>query len=284
MSNTTTQALQYRRMAIAGLLIVTAVMLTGCAGNPYPGTKPVFKPKDAAPRISAQTEAQLARLPDPQVKSEPRSKRGNGPVYTVLGKSYRVMDDARGYRQRGLASWYGTKFHGRLTSSGEPYDIYKLTAAHKHLPIPTYVRVTNLRNGRSTIVRVNDRGPFHDKRIIDLSYAAAVKLGFQNQGTTEVMMEVVQPQPAVRQYLVQAASFTEFARADRSQKDLEQRTGLPGVILKTPDGYYRVQLGPVNAGAEVEAVRAKLLAANYGPPKLIPTTCLAAREDSVDRC
>ncbi len=251
------------------LLVLLFAALQGC-GSSY---VPLPKPKDAAPRVSSQVEQQLARLPDPVVKKEPRSKWGNGPVYTVWGKSYRVMDNASGYRQRGLASWYGTKFHGRRTSSGEPYDIYKLTAAHKHLPIPSYVRVTNLSNQRQTIVRVNDRGPFHGNRIIDLSYAAAVKLGFHDQGTAQVQIEVLEPRPPARQVMVQAGAYSEFRWADRSHRDLLQRTGLPGVIVKTADGLYRVQLGPVTEGEETERLAALLVAADYGRPKLIPAPC-----------
>ncbi|MEM9623517.1 MAG: septal ring lytic transglycosylase RlpA family protein, partial [Pseudomonadota bacterium] len=245
------------------ICLVVALLLGACAT-----TSPVYKPRDAAPRVTPQTEQQLARLPDPVVKKEPRSRYGNGPVYTVLGKSYRVMDSASGYRKRGIASWYGTKFHGRKTSSQEPYDIFKLTAAHKHLPIPSYVRVTNLHNGRHTIVRVNDRGPFHDDRIIDLSYAAAVKLDFHKHGTAQVLVEVVEPEPQIRRYIVQAGSFSEFQRADRSHRELQDKTGLPAVIVKASDGLYKVHLGPVTAGAETERVRALLLAANYGPPHL----------------
>ncbi|MGB5325609.1 MAG: septal ring lytic transglycosylase RlpA family protein, partial [Pseudomonadales bacterium] len=122
---------------------------------------------------------------------ESRSRGGNRSVYTVFGKSYRVLDDARGYRERGPASWYGKKFHGRSTANGERYDMYQMTAAHKHLPLPSYVRVRNLENGREIIVRVNDRGPFHGNRIIDLSYAAATKLGMLRNGTAEVEIEVI---------------------------------------------------------------------------------------------
>ena len=120
----------------------------------------------------------LSNLPDPIPRTEPPSKYGNKSPYEVLGKTYYVLPNPENYKEYGKASWYGTKFHGRRTSSGEPYDMYKLTAAHRSLPIPSYVRVTNLDNRRTAIVRVNDRGPFHSERMIDLSYAAAVKLGF----------------------------------------------------------------------------------------------------------
>ncbi|TPW10234.1 MAG: rare lipoprotein A [Halothiobacillaceae bacterium] len=122
-------------------------------------------------------------------KVEPHSRYGNPPHYDVMGKRYYPLRTARGYKKRGLASWYGVKFQGQRTSSGEPYDLAAMTAAHKTLPLPTYARITNLTNGRTTIVKINDRGPFHDQRIIDLSYAAAVKLGFADQGTAPVEVE-----------------------------------------------------------------------------------------------
>ncbi len=128
-------------------------------------------------------------IPEPEVRDEPRSRYGNRSPYKVLGKSYSVLDSAEGYDQRGTASFYGKKFHQRRTSSLEVYDMYAFSAAHKTLPLPSYARVTNLDNGKSVIVRVNDRGPFHDGRIIDLSYAAAVKLGIDRKGTGNVRVE-----------------------------------------------------------------------------------------------
>ncbi len=128
-----------------------------------------------------------ARIPDvpadPVPRPEPKSRYGNGPVYEVFGKRYTVMPSSAGYRERGVASWYGKKFHGNLTSNREIYDMYQMTAAHKSLPLPTYVRVRNLRNDKSVVVRVNDRGPFVHNRIIDLSYAAAMKLDMVRDGT-----------------------------------------------------------------------------------------------------
>ena len=117
--------------------------------------------------------------------------RGNKSPYVVFGKTYEVLPDSLGYREIGIASWYGKKFHGRLTSNGERFDMYRLSAAHKALPLPTVVKVTNLDNGRHVIVRVNDRGPFHDERIIDLSYEAALRLGFSDSGTTPVVVEAL---------------------------------------------------------------------------------------------
>jgi len=135
----------------------------------------------------------VSKIPEPVPKSEPRSRYGNKASYEVLGKTYRVMSDSHGYVERGIASWYGNKFHGFMTSSFETYDMYAFSAAHKTLPLPSYARVTNLDNGKSVVVRVNDRGPFHDDRIIDLSYAAAVKVGVWPKGTARVEVRAIDP-------------------------------------------------------------------------------------------
>ncbi|MGY4514899.1 septal ring lytic transglycosylase RlpA family protein [Lysobacter sp. HA18] len=135
----------------------------------------------------------VACIPEPQVVSLPRSKLGNKPVYTVLDKEYRVLDDTHGFVEEGLASYYGEKFHGRRTSNWEVYDMYAFSAAHKTLPLPSFARVTNLGNGKSVVVRINDRGPFHDGRVMDLSLAAAVKLGIYPAGTGRVRVEALQP-------------------------------------------------------------------------------------------
>ena len=143
--------------------------------------------RDSAP----QHALDISGIPEPVPRDEPTSTYGNRSPYTVLGKSYRVLDSAEGYVERGMASWYGQKFHGRQTSSRELYDMCSFSAAHKTLPLPSYVRVTNLDNGRSVVVRVNDRGPFHEGRIIDLSYAAAVKLGVDRTGTARVEVQAL---------------------------------------------------------------------------------------------
>lgn len=145
--------------------------------------------KDSAPDI----DIDVSLIPEPEVVAEPRSAYGNRATYSVLGKSYRVLDDTKGFVERGTASYYGNKFHGRRTSNMEVYDMYAFTAAHKSLPLPSFARVTNLDNGRSVVVRVNDRGPFHDGRVVDLSYAAAVKLGVQRAGTGRVEVRALQP-------------------------------------------------------------------------------------------
>lgn len=149
---------------------------------------------DSGPAADTAAAADVARLREPVPVVEPRSRYGNGPKYSVRGRHYTVLESARGYRARGIASWYGNKFHGHLTSSLEPYDMYKFSAAHKTLPLPSWARVTNLDNGASVIVRINDRGPFHDDRLIDLSWAAAARLGIVARGTG--LVEVVAIDPA----------------------------------------------------------------------------------------
>lgn len=144
---------------------------------------------DSAPNVVLDKR----KIQDATPRVEPKSRGGNPESYSVFGKRYKVMKSAKGFRERGDASWYGTKFHGRLTSNGERYDMYKMTAAHKNLPLPTYVQVTNLDNGKKVVVRVNDRGPFHKGRVIDLSYAAATKLGILEKGTGRVEVEAIDP-------------------------------------------------------------------------------------------
>ena len=150
----------------------------------------LFRPaeSDAVPDYIPDVDA----IPEPEVRAEPRARSGNRD-YAVLGKRYKVLDSAHGYMEQGGASYYGNKFHGRRTSSGEVYDMYAFTAAHKSLPLPSYARVTNLDNGKSVVVRVNDRGPFHSNRIIDLSYAAAVKLGYREKGVARVEVRALTP-------------------------------------------------------------------------------------------
>jgi rare lipoprotein A len=160
--------------------LILMLLIAGCAGK---------RTRDGAPRTGSVIPRELP--PDPIPRREPRSRYGNGPVYTVNGNSYRVLTSSHGYQETGVASWYGRKFHGRLTSNQEPYDMYAMSAAHKSLPLPTYVRVRNLRNNRSVIVRVNDRGPFVHNRIIDLSYSAAVKLDMIKTGTSLVEVTAI---------------------------------------------------------------------------------------------
>jgi len=165
------------------LLFCGTVFLNGCSNQHK------FLPGDGFPKKFPD----IHKINNPEPKVEPISRYGNPPVYAIGKKSYKVMSSSRGYRKRGYASWYGTKFHGRRTSSGEPYDMFAMTAAHPTLPLPTYAKVTNLENGRSIIVKFNDRGPFHANRLIDLSYTAAAKLGILGRGTGYVEVVSIDP-------------------------------------------------------------------------------------------
>lgn len=188
----------YIRTSVA---VVLAVLVAACTSN-----KPVGDPgkpagnspaKPVAGRYSMQhdqgpdTDIDVNVIPDAVPKIEPRTIAGNMSPYSVLGKTYSVQFNTRGFSQTGYASWYGKKFHGERTSNGEIYNMFAMTAAHKTLPIPCYVRVTNLDNNKAVILRVNDRGPFHDDRIVDLTYTAAKKLGFHHMGTARVRLDVV---------------------------------------------------------------------------------------------
>jgi rare lipoprotein A len=174
--------------------VLPLALIAGCSSAPT--QRPGGYYKDDGP--GANPPANLASIPDAEPRSEPLHKYANRP-YEVFGKRYVPLASAQGFTQRGVASWYGKKFHGQKTSSGETYDMYKMTAAHPTLPIPSYVRVTHAGNGRSVVVRVNDRGPFHAGRIIDLSYVAAYKLGYIGAGSAQVTVEAIVPgQPSRR--------------------------------------------------------------------------------------
>ncbi len=172
-------------------LIVVAVLglaLAACGIIQRPGSSGGYYGGDGPPEKSVDFD----KIPNAVVRREPRSRYGNNP-YMVFGKRYIPMKSAKGFSQKGVASWYGKKFHGRRTSSGEIYDMFKMTAAHPTLPLPTYVRVTNLDTKKRIIVKVNDRGPFLHGRIIDLSYAAAHKLGIARKGTGRVRIQALTP-------------------------------------------------------------------------------------------
>jgi rare lipoprotein A len=189
----------------AALACATITAMAGCASNAPSPTR-----STGAPPLRPEL------IPDAIPRAEPRADYGNGPVYEVFGERYRVLDTSYGYVERGVASWYGRKFHGRLTSSREPYDMYLMTAAHKSLPLPTYVEVRNLANDRRIVVRVNDRGPFVKNRIIDLSYSAAHKLGMVEAGTAMVEVRAIsfdKPPPALDVVADEPAGEPETAAA-----------------------------------------------------------------------
>lgn len=201
--------------------------------------------------------------------------------YEVFGKVYQIMPSNLGYIEIGIASWYGKKFHGRLTAMGETYDMYAMTAAHKELPLPTAVKVTNLDNGRSVVLRVNDRGPFHDDRLIDVSYGAARELGFEHQGTAPVVVEAldevnhperVQGSPKdPGTYYLQIGAFRSELGAERLMAEvvaiLPEDVPARVLISETEDAVlHKVWVGPVASLEEEEQIEARIVKNNLGTP------------------
>lgn len=237
--------------------VFIAALLSGCSSH-RPFTGGAFEEKDSAP----EGVRDWSKIPDAQPKWEAKARYGNHTPYKVFGKTYHVMNSSKGYREEGYGSWYGKKFAGRPTSSQEPYDPYAMTAAHKSLPLPSYVRVTNLENNRQIVVRVNDRGPFHSGRIIDLSYAAAHKIGYANKGTARVLVEAIDPStysPATapkslpndlgqQQYYLQVGAYRDLSTAKTLQQELIALTDAPVGIYSQPErgnsNVHRVRIGP----------------------------------------
>lgn len=272
------------RLNLRSAALLSALIATGCSTVP-----PTQIPDsgDSAPARRLDPDAIRDAVP----RWEPRSRYGNPDSYEVFGKRYNVMQESRGYRERGIASWYGTKFHGRYTSNREPYDMYAMTAAHTSLPLPSFVRVNNLQNGRSIVVRVNDRGPFHNNRIIDLSYAAATKLGILGKGTGLVEVIAIDPrqsyaenpaQPAQDQTVhaslstpdqptnspsatpdmfIQVGAFSNRYNADRLRQQLQRKLEQPVRIHESQSlgqEFFRVQVGPLNDIEQSDEVTRKL--------------------------
>lgn len=281
-----------RTAAITLFAAIWLLALTGCSLHPKRGGYY----QDDGP--SAEPPANLADIPEAVPRAEPLSRSGNRP-YTVNGRTYYPLATAEGYRERGIASWYGKKFHGRLTASGEVYDMHAMTAAHRTLPLPSYARVTNLENGRSVVVRVNDRGPFLHNRLIDLSYAAAAKLGILGTGTGLVEVEGIgggmlppasttiaargggleliataqasaAAPPPPRLY-VQAGAFVHQENAERLRARLEQVAFHPVFIhsAEQVDGrrWWRVRIGPVASVEEADRLTERLAA--HGVPEAL---------------
>lgn len=254
----------HRTVAIGAC--VAGGLVTSCAtpvDSGRQGSPPTVESRPIRDSAPASPPPGLAHLPDPEVRTDPRSRYGNSP-YEVFGKRYEVLESAVGYDQVGLASWYGEKFHGRTTSSGEIYNMYTLTAAHKTLPIPSYARVTNRENGLATVVRINDRGPFHPSRIIDLSYASAVKLGFADVGTASVRVEsllpgdVAPPEGLGKRYFVHAGPFQNRDRADAARVDLAMVGADQATIVRVEDAFA-VRIGPLSTRWDAERLQALLL-------------------------
>ena len=255
------------RLATAGCLLFTVLTLlipTGCSISPS-----VVDKRDGAPRGPVDID----NTPDATPRVEPLSRYGNPASYVVFGKRYHTLATSLDYREQGVASWYGTKFHGQRTSSGEPYDMYAMTAAHKTLPLPTYARVTNLENGRSIVVKINDRGPFHANRIIDLSYVAAAKLGILGNGTGLVEVLALNPGRSPRELpsprvaeshkdlYIQVGAFDNPTNAQRLREKL--RTALSHSVRIQEIGteeqtLFRVQVGPIGTLGTANALTTRL--------------------------
>ena len=254
-------------------LVLAVILLCGCSQI---STVAEHTPQSD----SAGKRVDTSSIADATPKIEPITRAGNKSPYQVFGKTYFVLPSGKDYSEEGVASWYGTKFHGRKTSNGEIYDMYAMTAAHKSLPIPCYVRVTNLENKRKIVVRVNDRGPFHGPRVIDLSYVAALKLGFADKGTAKVLIETIDPsgslsrQPtkaevptpteevaspvAINQgsYL-QVGAFGDAASAQSIQKAVRKFTALP-ILVQQRDNLYKVWVGPIADNMELRLIKRAL--------------------------
>ncbi|WP_298622082.1 septal ring lytic transglycosylase RlpA family protein [uncultured Legionella sp.] len=205
----------------------------------------------------APSKQKQLNFKEPVPTKEPLSRYGNPSEYYVDGRTYEVMKSSTGYKTRGVASWYGTKFHKQRTSSGEPYDMYVMTAAHKTLPLPTYVKVKNLDNGRVAIVKVNDRGPFHADRVIDLSYAAALKLGVFPKGTANVEIETLMGPAGEAHYYLQAGAFSSEVFAIKLKEKLTQITPSP-VFIEHYKQHYIVRVGPFGSKAMSDNLKSKL--------------------------
>ena len=233
--------------------------------------------QDGAPPLPIASADVKDAVPGP----DPILAVGNASPYTVNGVNYEILTDYNDYKVRGTASWYGAKFHGHKTSNGEIYDLYLASAAHKTLPIPCFARVTNLDNGKSIIVRVNDRGPFHSDRIIDLSYGAAVKLGYMEAGTARVEVEVVdvigvddrRDSVAGDYRYLQLGAYSTEGSARRLQDTLQALLAPPVFISEVQSGtnlLYRVRIGPMSDALELESVQKQLRMAGFDSGQPLP--------------
>jgi rare lipoprotein A len=235
--------------------------------------------RDGSDSVPGGPPPDVSKLPEPVPKVEPRALYGNKSPYTVLGQTYNVLASPNGYVERGIASFYGNKFHGYKTSSLEDYDMYQFTAAHKTLPLPSYARVTNLENGKSVIVRINDRGPFHDNRLIDLSFAAAVKIGVWPKGTGLVEVRAIDPtQPLDAQTLpppppppkpaspgpgiyLQVGAFSDVSNAERVAQQLRAANFAPVQVVDAQingRNIRRVRVGPLASVDQADDVTSRI--------------------------
>ena len=269
-------------MNVRMLLVVATALAAGCSSVPRGGYY-----RDDGPH--RRPEVDVSKVPDAVPRSEPHAERNSRP-YSVFGVNYRPLKSAKGYRERGVASWYGKKFHGQRTANGETYDMYAMSAAHKTLPLPSYLRVRNLNNGKSVVVRVNDRGPFLENRIVDLSYAAAAKLGIIGTGTGIVEIEALSgdepvtqtanraPEPeslpatATPRLYLQVGAFTSRDNAENLKLRLAG-ADLKSVHIQNSDldatPLYRVRIGPLDSVDESDRLAARVTAQGLPNPIVV---------------
>jgi len=247
------------RALAAPLTLAVAVGLAACFSAPPRPPGPT--PNSVVPPESLSPPPMPDSVPDAMPRIEPRARNGNPPFYDVFGKRYYVLSSSVGYWERGVASWYGPGFHKVRTSTGEPYDMYAMTAAHKTLPLPAYVRVTNLQNGRSVVVRVNDRGPFVGNRIIDLSYTAAAKLDMLRNGTAMVEVRTLDPSAPLPVITASATTPAAAVSAAAAPTPIAPNPAVPGAVTSVA---LFVQAGAFSDPANAEHLAEKLRGGSYG--------------------
>ena len=233
--------------------MILVIILGGCVGdNPKRNGGFIL---DSGPDFSLSQIEILMNKTEPVVGFERKGRAGNKSPYVVFDKSYSLLSSNSGFEEEGLASWYGKKFHGRRTSNGEVYDMYQFTAAHRSLLLPAFVRVTNLANGKMIIVRVNDRGPFHEDRVIDLSAAAAVKLGFYKEGVAQVRIKVLEPASESSLSRIEIGDFDKYDAAQDTLKKIQALVSIAAEIVRFKSGSlfkFRIELGPIIQSGESE--------------------------------
>jgi rare lipoprotein A len=267
-------------MPAAAILTLLLLLLASCAESPPASPPPESRYADlhdfAPPQSIAPHE-----VVDATPRPDPILAAGNKSPYKVNGVTYNILEEYRNYREQGIASWYGAKFNGHETSNGEIYDLYQASAAHKTLPIPSYARVTNLDNGNSIVVRVNDRGPFHADRLIDLSYAAAVKLDYMDSGTARVEVAVIdvtgvddrRNATSGSYRFLQLGAFSAEGSAERLQDELQPLVSAPVSVSQVEAGgarLYRVRVGPVQDNDHLLSVQQQLLEGGYDVGQPLP--------------
>ena len=290
------------KVSLTALCAATLLAACSTSQHKHSSSSRYAQSQDSAPAHAVD----VSNVKDAVPRIEAKSRYGNPASYVVFGKRYHTLTSSEGYSERGIASWYGTKFHGHRTSSGEPYDMYRMSAAHKTLPLPSYARITNLQNGKSVVVKINDRGPFHDNRIVDLSYAAAARLDILGKGTGLVEVQTIDPRAHVSEVAkgtvlaskpkvaattpsvnnskqkdtthkaslyLQIGAFLNRGNAERLRTRLSS-TELPGNLqisegLSNQKPIYRVRIGPLASVESADKVTQLLIDQGIESPRVV---------------